>query len=176
MLSGPLQGSLLYMLVKLTGARRILEIGSFTGYSALWMGMALPEDGMLHTIEKDEKLLPIATRYIAEAGLQDKIAQYCGPAADVIQTLDGMYDLVFLDADKKGYEAYFEAVLPKMPVGGLLLADNVLFRGEVVMPEGEQGAIAQALHCFNQKLAMDTRVEAVLLPLRDGLTLVRKLH
>ncbi len=174
MLSGPLQGALLRQLVQLTRATRVLEIGTFTGYAAICLAQGLPETGLLHTIELDAGLRAIADRYFREAGLASKIVAHTGRALDVLNRLDGPFDLVFLDADKKGYRAYFEAVLPKMPAGGLLIADNVLFRGEVTLPDGERGALAEAIHRFNEAVAADPRVEPVLLPLRDGLSLIRK--
>ena len=174
MLSGPLQGALLTVLTRLVGPKRILEIGTFTGYSALCFAEGLDEAGEIHTIELDESLREIATRYFDASAHRSKIHQYFGRAAEVIPTLSGPFDLVFLDADKKGYVDYFNLVLPLMPAGGLILADNVLFHGDVLLPEAEMPPIGRAIHQFNQHIAADPRVECVILPLRDGLSLIRK--
>lgn len=174
MLSGPLQGAVLTMITKLLRPKKILEIGTFTGYSALCFAEGLADDGELHTIELDESLRAIATRYFDASPHRQKIHQHFGRAREIIPTLPGPFDLVFLDADKRGYLNYFELVLPLMPSGGLLLADNVLFHGDVLLPEGEQPPIARAIHQFNQHIAADPRVECVILPLRDGLSLIRK--
>lgn len=174
MLSGPLQGALLTILTKLLRPKRILEIGTFTGYSALCFAEGLQEGAELHTIELDEGLRDIDTRYFDQSPHRSKIHQHFGRAQDIIPNLQAPFDLVFLDADKKGYANYFDLCLPLMPSGGLLLADNVLFHGEVLLPESEQPPIARAIHQFNQHVAADPRVECVILPLRDGLSLIRK--
>lgn len=175
MISGPLQGALLQSISKLLRPKKILEIGTFTGYSAICLAQGLEDVSVLHTIELDRNLEEIANRYFREAGLQEKIVRHFGKAQEIIPTLDGPFDLVFLDADKKGYAAYLEQVLPKMAEGGVMLADNVLFKGEVLKPEELQSPIAAALHRFNQKVSLDPRVEVVILPLRDGISLIRKL-
>ena len=175
MVSGPLQGALLQIIAKLLRSKRILEIGTFTGYSAICLAQGLTEGGLLHTIELDAGLRDIATRYFRQAGLEEKIVQHFGKAQEIIPTIDGPFDLVFLDADKKGYAAYLDLVLPLMPPGGVLLADNVLFRGEVLQPQEDQSPIALSLHHFNQQVLQDPRVEVVILPLRDGVSVIRKL-
>ena len=174
MLSGPLQGALLTLLTRLLRPKKVLEIGTFTGYSALCFAEGLPEESELHTIELDESLREIATRYFDASPHRHKIIQHFGRAQEVIPTLAGPFDLVFLDADKKGYVNYFNTVLPMMPSGGVILADNVLFHGEVLLPEDQQPPIARAIHQFNQHIATDPRVECVILPVRDGLSLIRK--
>ena len=174
MISGPLQGALLTMLAKLVRPRTVLEIGTFTGYSALCLAEGLDAEGSLHTIELDESLRDIATRYFTQSEHAAKIHQHFGRAQDIIPSLPGPFDLIFLDADKKGYSDYLNLCLPLMPSGGLLLADNVQFRSEVLLPQEEQPPIARAIHVFNQQVAADPRVECVILPLRDGLSLIRK--
>lgn len=174
MLSGPLQGALLTLLTKLLRPKRVLEIGTFTGYSALCLAEGLEDQAELHTIELDESLRDIATRYFDASLHRHKIHQHFGRAQELILTLHGTFDLVFLDADKKAYTEYLNLCLPLMSPGALLLADNVLFRGEVLLPEAEQAPIARAIHLFNQQVAADPRVECVILPLRDGLSLIRK--
>ena len=175
MLSGHLQGALLQMLSCMIHPKRILEIGTYTGYAAICLAKGLSEDGVLHTIELDENLKEIANRYFIKAGLQDKIKQHIGKAADIIPTLNETFDLVFIDADKKNYGLYYDLVFDKIPIGGIIIADNVLFNGEVILPEQEQGKFAKAIHAFNEKLLNDNRVEQVLLPVRDGILIVRKL-
>jgi len=174
MVSGPLQGALLTMIARLIKPQRVLEIGTFTGYSALCLAEGLADDGELHTIELDEGLRGIATRYFDRSPHRARIHPHFGRAMDVLPTLPAPFDLVFLDADKKGYLDYYEAVMPRMAPGGLLIADNVLFRGEVLLPEAEQGSIARAVHQFNRHIRADPRAECVILPLRDGLACIRK--
>ena len=173
MLSGALQGSFLALLVKLTGAKNVVEVGTFTGYATLWMAGALPPGGHLHTLELDAKIAQRAEGYFNEwAG--NNITLHVGKAAENLATLEGPFDFAFVDADKKGYENYVELLLPKMRAGGLIAADNVLFKEEVLLPEAEQGPIALSLHHFNQKMAADPRLEVVMLPIRDGISLLRK--
>jgi len=174
MLSGHLQGALLQMISHMVRPKRILEIGTYTGYSAICLAQGMQEEGHLHTIELDEELEDIAFRYFCMAGLDSKITQHIGAAAAIIPKLEEEFDLVFIDADKQNYHLYYDLVFDKMPVGGFLLADNVLYDGEVILPEEEQGKNARAIHAFNEKLRQDDRVEQVLLPVRDGIMLVRK--
>jgi predicted O-methyltransferase YrrM len=175
MLSGHLQGSVLQMLAHMIRPLNILEIGTFTGYSAICLAQGLQEGGHLHTIEIDEELHDIAANSIEKAGLRDKVTQHIGKAADIIPTLDVRLDMVFIDADKIGYEHYYDLVFNKVPIGGYILADNVLYEGDVVLPESEQGKNARAMHLFNVKISADNRVEQLLLPVRDGLMIIRKI-
>jgi predicted O-methyltransferase YrrM len=175
MLSGHLQGALLQLLSCMIRPKRILEIGTYTGYSAICLAKGLTEDGKLHTIELDEQLKDIATRYFAIAGLQEKVVQHFGKASDIIPKMNESFDLVFIDADKKNYGVYYDLVFDKIPVGGYVLADNVLFNGEVILPENEQNKFAKAIHVFNEKLMNDNRIEQVLLPVRDGIMIARKI-
>lgn len=172
MLSGPLQGALLQLFSQLARPRRILEIGTFTGYSAICLARGLAEDGCLHTIEADDELVPIINKYIHRAGLADKIILHVGDASEIIPELDERFDLVFLDAGKMDYARHYELVLPKMNPGGVLLADNVLWSGKV--PAEHPDPSAQALREFNARVHRDERVENLLLPLRDGLMVARK--
>ena len=174
MLSGHLQGGFLQMMSKMIKPRRILEIGTYTGYSAICLAQGLSDDGILHTIEVDEELEDMAAKYITDAGLRNKIVQHIGKAADVIAGLDESFDLVFIDADKTNYELYYDLVFPKMPIGGYILADNVLYDGDVVLPAAEQPKNARAIDSFNKKLKADARIEHVLVPVRDGVMLARK--
>ena len=174
MLSGQLQGRFLQMLSHMIRPKCILEIGTFTGYSALCLAEGLQPGGILHTIEIDEELEDIATSYIHKAGLQDKIKQHIGKAEDIIPTILEAIDIVFIDADKSNYELYYDLVFDKVPVGGYILADNVLYDGEVVLPEAAQCKNARAISSFNNKLKADDRIEHLIVPLRDGIMVARK--
>jgi caffeoyl-CoA O-methyltransferase len=168
---GRVEGTFLKLLVALSGARRALEIGMFTGYSGLMIAAGLPEDGTLVTCDVDPKAEAVARRFFARSPHGRKIAVRMGPALETISTLRTPIDFVFLDADKQNYPNYYEAVLPLMPAGGLLVADNVLWSGKVLDPKE---ATDRAIVAFNDRVAADTRVEKVLLTVRDGMTLVRK--
>jgi caffeoyl-CoA O-methyltransferase len=171
MLTGALEGRFLKMMVALTGARRVLEIGMFTGYSALSMAEGLPEGGELITCEIDPKAIAVAQRYFARSEHGKKIKIKEGPALDSIKDLNGQFDLVFLDADKINYANYYEAVMPIVKAGGVILVDNVLYGGDVLDPKDEN---ARAIASFNEKVLADTRVASVMLPVRDGVSIVRK--
>lgn len=169
---GPLEGGFLRLLVRMTGARRVLELGMFTGYSALMMAAGLPEDGELVTCEVDPVAAQIARRYFAKAPHGKRIQVRMGPALETITTLVAPFDLVFIDADKENYSAYFDAVLPLLRDGGLIVADNTLWSGRVLEPKS---ASDHAIVAFNEKVAKDARVEKVQLTVRDGMTLMVKL-
>ena len=175
MLSGHLQGAMLQMVSHMVKPRRVLEIGTYTGYSAISLAQGLKNEGILHTIEINEELEDLAFRYFCEAGLDGKIKQHIGKAEEIIPKLEEEFDLVFIDADKPNYSLYYDLVFAKVPVGGFILADNVLYDGEVVNPVEEQSKNARAIHLFNEKVRNDKRVEHVLLPLRDGIMIVRKI-
>jgi len=168
---GRIEGRFLKMLVRLTGARRILEIGMFTGYSALMMAEGLPEDGKLITCDVDPKAEAIASRYFAESPNGHKIEIRMGPALDTIKTLSGPLDMVFIDADKGNYSNYYEAVLPRVRPGGLIVADNVLWSGRVLHPESPDD---HAIVAFDNLVQSDPRVENVCLTVRDGMMLAWK--
>jgi len=172
MMVGRLEGGFLAALVALTGAKRILELGTFTGYSSISMATALPDDGRIITCDVDPDATSIARRYMDESGHGDKIEIRLGPALETIETLDGPFDLIFIDADKPNYENYYEAVLPKLADDGLLIADNVLWSGRVVEPDGDEST--QAIKAFNEHVRNDERVVSVMLTVRDGMTLVQK--
>lgn len=176
MLSGHIQGRYLSMVSHMLRPRRILEIGTFTGYSALCLAEGLAPDGILHTIDVNEELQTLCEKYFAEAGKADKIRMHVGQAAGIIPTLDEVFDLVFIDADKAGYVNYYDQVWERLRPGGFILADNVLYHGEVLLPESEQGAQAKAMVRFCEKVLADDRAEQVLLTIRDGLLLIRKLR
>jgi len=174
MLIGPLEGELLKLLVKLTGARRILEIGLFTGYSALTMAEALPDDGELISCDIDAANAAVAQAFFDRSPHGRKIAIHLGPALDTLNTFPAnrAFDFVFLDADKENYINYYEAVLPRLKPNGLLVADNVLWSGKVLDPKEPSD---RALVAFNDLVQRDPRVEKVMLGVRDGVLLIRKL-
>ncbi len=174
MLSGHLQGVLLQMISQMVRPKLILELGTYTGYSAICLAKGLGEGGLLHTVDIDNSLQEIRDRYWAEMKLSHCIRQHIGAADQVIDNISGTFDLVFIDADKKNYECYFDKVIDRMHSGGILLADNVLFHSEVIRPLDQQSNNARAMHAFNQKIAADPRVEQVILPLRDGISLIRR--
>ena len=172
MMVGRLEGGFLAALVRLTGAKRILELGTFTGYSSISMASALPDDGRITTCDVDPDATAIARRYMDESGHGEKIEIRLGPALETIATLDGPFDLVFIDADKPNYENYYEAVLPLLAENGLLIADNVLWSGRVVEDDGDEST--QAIKAFNELVRNDDRVISVMLTVRDGMTLVQR--
>ena len=173
MLIGPHEGALLAMLVRMTGARRILEIGTFTGYSALCMAEALPAKGKLTTCEIKPEYADIARSYFARSPHGHKIKIRLGPALETLAGLpaSARFDFVFLDADKENYVNYYEAVLPRLQRGGLIVADNVLWSGRVLAPKKKTD---RAVVRFNNHVRRDARVECVMLPVRDGVSLIRK--
>jgi caffeoyl-CoA O-methyltransferase len=174
MLSGHLQGAVLQMISYMINPQRILEIGTYTGYSAICLARGLAEGGRLHTIDVNEELHDMCYRYICEAGLEEKITQHIGKAESILPMLNDMFDLVFIDADKVNYGLYYDLIFDMVRPGGFILADNVLYNGEVAHEEGPKGKNAKAMHAFNQKLYSDSRIEQVLLPLRDGIMIARK--
>ncbi len=175
MLSGHIQGRILSLFSHMLRPKNILEIGTYTGYSALCLSEGLQADGVLHTIDINEELEPMITRYIQQAGKQDQIKLHIGAALEIIPTIPGNFDLVFIDADKENYAHYFDAVIDRMPSGGIIIADNVLWSGKV-LDENERSVDEEtaALHQYNQKINNDERVENLLFPVRDGLMVARK--
>lgn len=172
MLTGTIEGRLLEMLVAVTGARRVLELGTYSGYSAISMAAALPPEGHIDTCEVDEQNAAVARRYIAESGYDDRITIHMGPALETIERLEGDFDLVFIDADKVNYVAYYEALLPRLTEHGLMAIDNTLWSGRVLEPDEDEST--RAIVEFNDHVAADPRVIAVVLTVRDGVTLVRR--
>jgi caffeoyl-CoA O-methyltransferase len=172
MLTGTIEGRFLEVIVYMTGARRILELGTFSGYSAISMAAALPPDGRIDTCEVEEEHAAVARRYIEEAGYSDRITIHMGPAVDTIGRLEGEFDFVFIDADKENYVNYYEAVLPRLSERGLIAADNTLWSGRVI-DDSEQEESTRAIRAFNDHVRDDGRVVAVMLSVRDGVTLIR---
>ncbi|MFN8277459.1 MAG: O-methyltransferase [Chitinophagales bacterium] len=172
MLSGPVQGRLLRFFCELLQPKRILELGTFTGYSAICMARGLAPGGTLITIDVNEELEPIASKYIGRAGLADRIQLKYGRAQELIPALDAPFDLVFIDADKQAYPDYLKLVVPLVRSGGWIIADNILWKGKVLQEEKDKDTAA--LHQYNVEVAQHPELEAIILPLRDGLNLARK--
>ncbi len=173
MLSGHLEGRLLEMLVFAAGAKRVLELGTYSGYSALAMARGLPEDGRIVTCEFSAEHADFAQRHFDASPHGDRIELRRGPALETIAALDGPFDLVFVDADKEGYPDYYEAVLPKLAPHGLIAVDNTLWSGRVADPAAREES-TRALRALNDRVAADERVVAVVLTVRDGITLIRR--
>lgn len=171
MLTGPIEGSFLRLMVQITGAKSILEIGMFTGYSALSMAEGLPADGTVTTLEINPKCIQFAKKYFDKSEHGKKITVKEGPALESLAALNGPFDFVFIDADKGNYKNYYEAVLPKLKSGGIILIDNVLWSGAVLDPKTEDD---RAIDDLNKHVAKDDRVDKVLLTIRDGVYFIRK--
>lgn len=175
MLSGHFQGRVLSILSKLIRPASILEIGTYTGYATLCLCEGIQENGIVHTIDIKEELVDFQRKYFDKSPWRSQIIQHLGEAVDIIPTLETKFDLVFIDADKENYLNYYELIVPKMNKGGIILSDNVLWSGKVVEPLKEGDLSTKILLEYNQRLNNDPRVETVLLPIRDGLTVSRVL-
>jgi len=173
MLSGDFQGRVLSMISKLTNPKNILEIGTYTGYSALCLAEGMQKDGTLFTIDKNEELESFAKKYFNKSDFKEQIEQIIGNAMDIIPTLNKKFDLVFIDADKSNYVNYFNLIIDKMNAGGVILSDNVLWSGKIVEEVQPKDIDTKVLLKFNKLLNTDDRIETVLLPIRDGLTISR---
>jgi len=173
MLTGTIEGRFLEFLVSATGARRVLELGTYSGYSAISMAAALPAQGRIDTCEVEEEHAAVARRYIEEAGLSDRITIHLGPALETIGRLEGGFDFVFIDADKENYVNYYEAVLPRLTESALIAADNTLWSARV-LDESDDSEGTVAIRAFNEHVRADDRVVSVMLTLRDGVTLIRR--
>lgn len=175
MCSGHYQGRLLKMLTEMIRPRRVLELGTFTGYSALCFAEGLHGDAELHTIEIDDELEDFLREHIAAFPHGERITLHIGDATEVLPTIEGDFDMVFIDANKRHYVEYYELVLPRVASGGFILADNTLWDGKVTNPEANHDLQTRGILEFNALVARDERVERVILPIRDGLTIIRKL-
>ncbi|MFS4416295.1 O-methyltransferase [Maribacter sp. 2307ULW6-5] len=173
MLTGHLQGRVLSVLSKIIAPNTILEIGTYTGYSALCLAEGLRAQGTLHTIDVNEELYALQRRFFNKSGFGDQIVQHTGNALDIVPHLDGQLDLVFIDAEKRDYKGYLEVVLPKVRPGGVILSDNVLWSGKVVEPLNKKDRATRELLEYNRYLKSHPKLDTVLLPVRDGLTLSR---
>ena len=175
MLSGHLQGRTLAMLSKMIYPKNILEIGTYTGYSAICLSEGLQENGLLHTIDINEELYTMSSSYFKKAGISDKIIQHVGDANNIIPEIDLKWDLIFIDADKENYANYFDLVIDNLAIGGFIIADNVLWSGKVIENVNEKDKETAAIIDFNKKIQLSERVENVLMPIRDGLMVCRKI-
>ncbi len=173
MLSGHMQGRLLALLSRLLQPQRIVEIGTYTGYSALCLAEGLAPDGILITIDKDERVTDIAKKFFARGGVADQIDLRIGDAPQILPAIEEEVDLVFIDADKRNYSLYFDLMVDKVRTGGLIIADNVLWSGKVI--QEEKDAQTAALDTYNKKVLADPRVKTLLLPVRDGLNIAQKI-
>ena len=176
MLSGHVQGRVLSMISHMIKPLNILEIGTYTGYSAICLAEGLQKDGKIDTIDINEELESIAKKYFVKAGIKNKINSWFGDAKNIIPTLNKKYDLVFIDADKINYSVYFDLVFDKINVGGYIIVDNVLWSGKVIQELKSEDMDTKAIVAFNKKIQEDKRVQNVLLPVRDGLMMIRKIN
>jgi caffeoyl-CoA O-methyltransferase len=175
MLSGHVQGRFLKMISCMINPSQVLEVGTFTGYSSICLAEGLKEGGMVHTIDINEELLPMATHFIKEAGMENKIKTYTGNAVEIIPTINHTFDLVFIDADKTNYSKYYGLAIGKVRMGGFIVADNVLWSGKVTEPIQKSDDETRAIMEYNDMVMHDSRVENVLVPIRDGLMIARKI-
>lgn len=173
MLSGHFQGRILSMISKLIHPKYILEIGTYTGYSALCLAEGMQKDGLIHTIDNNEELHDIQRKYFNKSGLGSQIVQHTGNALEIIPKIDETFDLVFIDADKRNYCNYLEMLIPKLKSGSIILSDNVLWSGKVLKPTNEDDIDTKTLIVYNKLLNEHPKLETVLLPIRDGLTISR---
>ena len=174
MLSGFFQGRLLSIISKLIKPKKVLEIGTYTGYSAICIAEGLNKNGIIHTIDKNEELNTIQKKYFKKSGLENNIIQYNGCALDIIPKIEEKFDLIFIDADKENYINYFNLVIDKLNNNGVILADNVLWSGKVINSE-DHDLTTNVLREFNKNVNNDNRVETILLPIRDGISIIRKI-
>ena len=172
MLTGTIEGRLLELLVHGLQAKRVLEVGTYSGYGTLSMAAGLPPGGRIDTCEIDETHAAVARRYLEQAGYADRVTVHVGPALDSISALDGEFDFVFIDADKPNYKNYYEAVVPRLARNGLIAADNTLWSARVLDEDGDEST--RAIKEFNDYVAADSRVTCVMLTVRDGVTLIRR--
>lgn len=175
MIAGHFQGRVLSMLSHMIKPKTILEIGTYTGYSALCFAEGLQSKGMIHTIDHNEELVEMQNRYFEQSDYRAQIIQYTGNAVDIIPTIEGDFDMVYIDADKENYCNYFDLVIDRVPKGGYIIADNVLWSGKVILPDDPKDEETQRLKEYNLKIQLDDRVQNVLFPIRDGLMIARKL-
>ena len=175
MLSGHYQGRILSLVSKIIKPKTVLEIGTYTGYSTICLSEGLEKNGSIHTIDNNEELLVIQNKYFKKAGISEKVKQYTGDATKIIKKLNFDFDLVFIDADKENYPLYFDSIIEKVKPGGVIIADNILWSGKILEKVEEEDYATKSIIEFNDKVNNDERVEVIILPIRDGLSLIRKI-
>ena len=174
MISGHYQGRILSLISKIVSPKKILEIGTYTGYSAICLCEGMDKDGVLHTIDNNKELVKIQNKYFKKANLKDKIVQHSGDAKNIIPSIDEEFDIVFIDADKESYPEYYDLIINKVRSGGIIIADNILWSGKILEKVEKDDQATQSIIEFNNKIIEDDRVKNIILPIRDGLNIVRK--
>lgn len=174
MISGHYQGRILSLISKIISPKKILEIGTYTGYSAICLCEGMDNDGVLHTIDNNKELVEIQNKYFKKANLKDKIIQHSGDAKNIIPSLDEEFDIVFIDADKESYPEYYDLIINKVRSGGIIIADNILWSGKILEKVEKDDQATKSIIEFNNKIIKDDRVKNIILPIRDGLNIVRK--
>lgn len=174
MISGHYQGRILSLISKIISPKKILEIGTYTGYSAICLCEGMDKDGILHTIDNNKELVEIQNKYFKRANLKDKIVQHSGDAKNIIPSIDEEFDIVFIDADKESYPEYYDLIINKVRTGGIIIADNILWSGKILEKVEKDDQATKSIIEFNNKIIEDDRVKNIILPIRDGLNIVRK--
>jgi len=174
MISGHYQGRILSLISKIISPKKILEIGTYTGYSAICLCEGMDKDGILHTIDNNKELVEIQNKYFKRANLKDKIVQHSGDAKNIIPSIDEEFDIVFIDADKESYPEYYDLIINKVRSGGIIIADNILWSGKILEKVEKDDQATKSIIEFNNKIIEDDRVKNIILPIRDGLNIIRK--
>lgn len=174
MISGHYQGRILSLISKIINPKKILEIGTYTGYSAICLCEGMDKDGILHTIDNNKELVEIQNKYFKKANLTNKIVQHSGDAKNIIPSIDEEFDIVFIDADKESYPEYYDLIINKVRSGGIIIADNILWSGKILEKVEKDDQATKSIIEFNNKIIEDDRVKNIILPIRDGLNIVRK--
>ena len=174
MISGHYQGRILSLISKIISPKKILEIGTYTGYSAICLCEGMDKDGILHTIDNNKELVEIQNKYFKKANLTNKIVQHSGDAKNIIPTIEEEFDIVFIDADKESYPEYYDLIINKVRSGGIIIADNILWSGKILEKVEKDDQATKSIIEFNNKISEDDRVKNIILPIRDGLNIVRK--
>ena len=174
MISGHYQGRILSLISKIISPKKILEIGTYTGYSAICLCEGMDKDGILHTIDNNKELVEIQNKYFKKANLTNKIVQHSGDAKNIIPSINEEFDIVFIDADKESYPEYYDLIINKVRSGGIIIADNILWSGKILEKVEKDDQATKSIIEFNNKIIEDDRVKNIILPIRDGLNIVRK--
>jgi predicted O-methyltransferase YrrM len=174
MISGHYQGRILSLISKIISPKKILEIGTYTGYSAICLCEGMDKDGILHTIDNNKELVKIQNKYFKKANLTNKIVQHSGDAKNIIPTIEEEFDIVFIDADKESYPEYYDLIIKKVRSGGIIIADNILWSGKILEKVEKDDQATKSIIEFNNKIIEDDRVKNLILPIRDGLNIIRK--